>query len=369
MQVAMVAKLGLAAVCRGLERVHKMRIVTLSRSKTHCVGARRSPREAGTWPQSPSPIAMTVSLLASALLLFASSPAPTAAVNPAISVQLEAWDDEEPRPSIAHYNLGEEGLALAGYDPVAYFPEFGGKAKKGKKSIQVTHMGVTYHFASRSNLKAFQAKPARFEPAYGGWCAWAVAAKEGGKAPVDPKSFTVEGDRLFLFYKGSGGDTRSAWKEKGGFQSLGGQADGNWTRMSGEKPTETMTKDMVSAEHWNLRKGVAIHGFDPVSYFAGKPKSGNKRFTAKHAGVEYQFANKTSAKKFESAPEDYLPAYGGWCAFGLAKGYQIEIDPRAYLIEDGKLMFFKDGQVLEMWKREAKELESAADRKWSEIGK
>lgn len=308
---------------------------------------------------------MTVSVFASALLLFASSPAPAIAASPAISVMLEVRD-EEPRSAVAHYNLDDDGLALGGYDPVAYFEDFGGKAKKGKKSIEATHGGVTYRFASRSNRKAFLAKPERFEPAFGGWCAWAIAAKDGSKAPVDPESFLIEGGRLFVFYKGAGGDTRSAWESNGGSQSLAGKADGNWTRMSGEAAMDKMAKSMVSAEHWNLKKGVAIGGFDPVSFSAGKPKSGNKRFKAMHHGVEFHFASKASAKKFEAAPEDYMPAYGGWCAFGLAKGYEIEIDPRAYLIEDGKLMFFKNSQVLEMWKREAKELGQAADRQWSE---
>src|SRR4051812_40820817 len=72
------------------------------------------------------------------------------------------------------YNL-DEGLAIQGYDPVAYFTE--GKAVKGSKSNAVFHEGVTYYFSSAANKEAFKKNPAKYEPQYGGWCAYAMGAK------------------------------------------------------------------------------------------------------------------------------------------------------------------------------------------------
>lgn len=75
----------------------------------------------------------------------------------------------------AAWNLaGTSHLALSGYDPVAYFPEGGGKPAKGAQSISLVHGGVLYRFATEANKAAFESNPARYEPAYGGWCAWAM---------------------------------------------------------------------------------------------------------------------------------------------------------------------------------------------------
>lgn len=156
-------------------------------------------------------------------------------------IEASVLRQEDARPDLEHWNLSKKGLALEGYDPVAYFPDHGGKATEGKESITVTQRGVTYRFASEENRKAFLEKPARYEPQYGGWCAWAMAENDGGKGEkvdVDPKSFTVENDRLFVFYDGFFADTRKKWKEKGGAPKLAATADANWARMTKPKPKE-----------------------------------------------------------------------------------------------------------------------------------
>lgn len=138
------------------------------------------------------------------------------------------------RKALKHYDLGKKGLALGGFDPVAYFPEYGGKATKGSKKITVTHGGVMYRFSSEKNKKAFIADPDRFEPAYGGWCAWAMSDGKGSKTEADPESFTVENGRLFVFYDGFWGDTRKSWKKNGSAPKLASKSDKNWKRIAGE---------------------------------------------------------------------------------------------------------------------------------------
>ncbi len=133
----------------------------------------------------------------------------------------------------AEWDLNKRDLAVQGYDPVAYFPEGGGKATKGKKSIEYRYKGVVYRFASARNRDLFKQAPDRYEPQYGGWCAWAMS--QGGKTEINPKSFIVKDDKLFLFYDGLFGDTKKDWQQ-GNHTSLVKKADGNWKGFSNEDP-------------------------------------------------------------------------------------------------------------------------------------
>jgi thiol-disulfide isomerase/thioredoxin len=133
----------------------------------------------------------------------------------------------------AEWNLGGARLALGGHDPVAYFPEGGGEARKGSADITVELAGAVYRFATEEHRARFVADPARYEAAYGGWCAWAMAQERGEKVEVDPESFLVQDGRLLLFYDGFFADTRTSWR-KGDGAALARTADDNWTRLTGE---------------------------------------------------------------------------------------------------------------------------------------
>lgn len=131
------------------------------------------------------------------------------------------------------WNIDQDSkLAIQGYDPVAYFPEGGGSPTKGDTKYVAAYRGVNYRFASEKNKASFLANPARYEPAHGGWCSWAM--REGDKVDIDPKSFIVKDGRLFLFYKGWLGDTRSKWL-KGDHAAESKEADQNWKKLSGEE--------------------------------------------------------------------------------------------------------------------------------------
>ena len=133
----------------------------------------------------------------------------------------------------SEWNLGKDKLAMKGYDPIAYFPEGGGTATTGDANITTEYGGVVYRFASTAHRETFLANPARYEPAHGGWCSYAML--EGDKVQVDPKSFIVKRDRLFLFYKGLLGDTRAKWlKAEHATEAM--TADGMWKKISGESP-------------------------------------------------------------------------------------------------------------------------------------
>ncbi len=133
--------------------------------------------------------------------------------------------------AVSMWNLEAGALAIQGFDPVAYFPEGGGKAMKGDAKIETEYRGAKYRFASAAHRDAFLAQPDRYEPAHGGWCSWAM--REGDKVAVDPTSFIVRDGRLFLFYKGWLGDTRSKWTS-GDQVAEAGTADERWKGLSGE---------------------------------------------------------------------------------------------------------------------------------------
>ena len=132
-------------------------------------------------------------------------------------------------PLHQRYNLMGESVGLASYYPVAYFPEGGGKSAKGLTNFSHQHNGVTYRFSSKENLERFIKNPTRYLPAYGGWCAWAVA-ELGKRVDVDPESFIVRDGRLFVFYRDPSLDTRSLWlKNVNEFINRG---DAKWPQLS-----------------------------------------------------------------------------------------------------------------------------------------
>lgn len=104
----------------------------------------------------------------------------------------------------AQGNVDAAGLALQGYDPVAYFTE--GKPVRGKAEFAARHDGATYRFASAANRDAFAAAPAKYAPQYGGYCAFGMAS--GYKAPIEPDAWTVVDGKLYLNYNRS---VRSRW--------------------------------------------------------------------------------------------------------------------------------------------------------------
>jgi len=101
-------------------------------------------------------------------------------------------------------NVDSSGLALKGYDPVAYFTE--GRPVQGKAEFTARHEGAVYRFASVVNRDAFAAAPAKYVPEYGGYCAFGTAS--GYKAPIEPDAWTIVDGKLYLNYNQS---VRSRW--------------------------------------------------------------------------------------------------------------------------------------------------------------
>ncbi|MFN7936579.1 MAG: YHS domain-containing (seleno)protein [Bryobacteraceae bacterium] len=93
-------------------------------------------------------------------------------------------------------NKSRNGLAIKGYDPVAYFTQ--SRPVKGLPAYSATHNGATYLFSTAENRDAFNASPAKYAPQFGGYCAWAVG--HGYTADIDPEAWHIDNNRLFLNY-------------------------------------------------------------------------------------------------------------------------------------------------------------------------
>ena len=122
------------------------------------------------------------------------------------------------------FNL-EKGLAVQGYDVVAYFS---GKAMKGSASNAVFYQGVKYYFSTTANKEEFKKNPARYEPQYGGWCAYAMGAS-GEKVEIDPETFKIINGKLYLFYNKLFNNTLKTWNKDE--QQLKTKADANWVKL------------------------------------------------------------------------------------------------------------------------------------------
>ena len=120
----------------------------------------------------------------------------------------------------------------------------------------------------------------------------------------------------------------------------------------------------VSPVNSNWR-GVAIHGYDPVAYFAdGKPVEGRSDITFEWQGATWRFATAEHRQAFAAEPEKFAPQYGGYCAFAVAKNTTADIEPDAFTLVDGKLYLNYDQDIQATWRKDPKGYIQKADGFW-----
>ena len=112
----------------------------------------------------------------------------------------------------------------------------------------------------------------------------------------------------------------------------------------------------------------AVQGYDVVSYQTGKrPIRGNGHYVAVYDGTTYQFSSADNQKIFENKPEKYVPAYGGYCAFGASVGKKFIGDPEVWRVVDGKLYLNLDTSIQSEWLKDVPGRIKTADAQWGEI--
>ncbi|UTW55902.1 YHS domain-containing (seleno)protein [Kordiimonas sp. SCSIO 12610] len=112
---------------------------------------------------------------------------------------------------------------------------------------------------------------------------------------------------------------------------------------------------------------VAVGGYDAVSYHGGTPVRGSGNFAFNYNGSTYLFATEANLNKFKAAPAKYVPAYGGYCAYGAAVGKKFVGDPTVWKIVDGTLYLNLNEDVAKVWNKDVPGNIAKADAQWKKI--
>ncbi|MEQ8823169.1 MAG: YHS domain-containing (seleno)protein [Filomicrobium sp.] len=114
--------------------------------------------------------------------------------------------------------------------------------------------------------------------------------------------------------------------------------------------------------------GLAVHGFDVVAYFSkGKPVQGDAKFAVVHKEATYRFASQDNLDTFKANPAKYEPAYGGYCAYGVAVGAKFDGDPRFWKIVDGKLYLNLSSDIQQAWNKDISGNIKMAEANWPKL--
>ncbi|EEX08694.1 YHS domain protein [Ruegeria lacuscaerulensis ITI-1157] len=114
--------------------------------------------------------------------------------------------------------------------------------------------------------------------------------------------------------------------------------------------------------------GLAMQGYDPVAYFTeGEATKGSYKITALHDDALYRFASEEHKAAFEANPEAYLPAYGGYCAFGAAMGFKFDGDPTYWRIVDNTLYLNLSEDIQQRWEGDIPGFIEKASANWETI--
>lgn len=110
----------------------------------------------------------------------------------------------------------------------------------------------------------------------------------------------------------------------------------------------------VDAYNTDATIPTGVKGYDPVSFFVeggSAPQKGNSSITLEYKGVTYSFATAANMDLFELMPEKYEPTYGQYCAWAMAKGSKIDINPKHYIIDGNRIHFFVNSRAKRNFER------------------
>lgn len=247
-------------------------------------------------------------------------------------------------------NLDRNGVAIQGYDPVAYFTE--GKPVKGDPRLRSARGGAVYLFATADHKAAFDADPARYEPQFGGYCAY--AASIDAVSPISPEYWEIVDGRLILQHN------QKAWDlwHKDPANNLT-RADKNWPGLvdrNGAPPRALVNVD---------KTGLALEGYDPVSYFTDpKPVKGDPSIARQFKGVMYRFSSTEHKNMFERDPARYIPAFGGFCGYAASINKVSPVDPEVWQLVDGRLVLQHTPEAYRLFNQDVAGNTAKADKNW-----
>lgn len=248
----------------------------------------------------------------------------------------------------------KEGSAILGYDPVAYFTD--NKPAKGSPKFKSNFEGANYYFASAEHKALFDANPAKYAPAYGGYCGYAASINR--LSPITPELFQIEDGKLILQHNKKAFDLFN--KDLKGNTM---KADQNWPGLVAKNGVYG-GKTLVQTD----KNGVALEGYDPVSYFTdGKPIKGDPKIEATYNGALYHFVSQEHREVFEKDPAKYAPAYGSYCGYAASIGKVRPANPLLWSIVDGQLIVQHTKGAVELWDKDVKGNKAKADKFWPKL--
>ena len=120
----------------------------------------------------------------------------------------------------------------------------------------------------------------------------------------------------------------------------------------------------------NTEHGLAIKGYDPVSYFTtGKPTPGLAQFCTTYNGATYRFSSAENRDRFIATPEKFVPQYGGYCALAISFNKIADIEPERWAIVNNKL-YLNNGFIAQsLWSLDKSGNIARGDQNWPSIPK
>ena len=272
----------------------------------------------------------------------------------ALSLAGAAFADHAPGHIKSLVLKDKDGLAIQGHDAVAYFTD--NKAVKGNPKFKSTYDGANYLFASAEHKALFDANPAKYSPAYGGYCGYAASINR--LSPISPEWFQIEDGKLILQHNKKAFDLFN--------KDLKGntvKADQNWPGLVAKNGVYG-GKTLVFTD----KNGVALEGYDPVSYFTdGKPAKGDLKIEATYNGALYHFVSQAHRETFEKDPTKYAPAYGGYCGYAASIGKVRPANPLLWSIVDDQLIVQHTKGAVELWEKDVAGNKAKADKFWPRL--
>ncbi len=115
------------------------------------------------------------------------------------------------------------------------------------------------------------------------------------------------------------------------------------------------------------RNNDAVGGYDVVSFFSGKPRAGQSRYSIEFKGAQWKFSSRANLDLFNTNPEAFMPQYGGYCAWAAAKGKLAKGSPKFWRVRDGRLFLNFNGRIQKQWDQDVPGFISQANRNFPDL--
>lgn len=136
------------------------------------------------------------------------------------------------------------------------------------------------------------------------------------------------------------------------------QWDGDNWRTYQRAKVDTLSKDV---------EGVAIQGYDVMSYLEKRAEKGRKDLRVEYGGAAWWFVSEDHRRQFLLESQRFVPEYGGFCAYSVGRGFPATADPRVFAINEGKLYLFFDRAAKAVWEQSIGAMVAKGDRNWPKL--